>query len=539
MLFSVITPVWNTDPVFLEELCLSVLRQDCAPDLFEWVVVDNASTRAETRGRARSLGELSTRDSALHRADENLGILGGLRACLERARGRYVVTLDHDDLLTPDALRVLGHTLAARGYPLVAYSDEDKIDGTWLRDPYFKPDWDPVLFAHSCYTSHVGVLDRQRALDLGAYTDPGTEGSHDWDSFVRFWSAGVAPVHVPEVLYTWRMHPESTAGNIHSKPYVFDSQRRVLEKFVEAARPAVPCDVVPSALFPGTPDWRLLTDREPRVLTAVFGPLAAPEPRVAGTASRSTRTVSTLDELASAARAAADEGSLLHMVCRGVDVDEETWAREAASLLALFPDTAIVGGPLLHKGRVIDGARIAGVGRGLDAVDAGRYAHDPGYFAQAWKPHTVDAVPAGHLVVEPSFLLEVIGQLPPTLLDVPSRVGPWLSVAARVRGRRVVYSPYLRAALTSESLEQTWDRERPRRGARIRGPARRPRLVVTTPVVLDARWARPARSERGTARARCSRPVRRVVRGVARGRPPGASPHAAPIGRVRVPRSPF
>ena len=190
------------------------------------------------------------------------------------------------------------------------------------------------------------------------------------------------------------MHPESTAGNIHSKPYVFDSQRRVLEKFVEAARPAVPCAVVPSALFPGMPDWRLLTDREPRVLTAVFGQAAAPEPRVAGPASQSMATVNTLDELASAARAAVDQGCLLHIVCRGVDVDEETWAREAVSLLALFQDCAIVGGPLLHKGRVIDGARIAGVGRGLDAVDAGRSAHDPGYFAQAWKPHTVDAVPA-------------------------------------------------------------------------------------------------------------------------------------------------
>ena len=128
LLFSVITPVWDTDPVFLEELCLSVLRQDCAPDLFEWVVVDNASTRAETRA---VLDRWAAADARLrvHRADGNLGILGGLRACLERARGRYVVTVDHDDLLTPDALRVLGHILAARGYPLVAYSDEDKIDG--------------------------------------------------------------------------------------------------------------------------------------------------------------------------------------------------------------------------------------------------------------------------------------------------------------------------------------------------------------------------------------------------------------------------
>ena len=60
------------DPVFLEELCLSVLRQDCAADLFEWVVVDNASTRAETRA---VLDRWAAADARLrvHRADEISG----------------------------------------------------------------------------------------------------------------------------------------------------------------------------------------------------------------------------------------------------------------------------------------------------------------------------------------------------------------------------------------------------------------------------------------------------------------------------------
>ena len=301
------------------------------------------------------------------RAPQNLGIRRPAR--VPGAAAAATCPVDPTTCSRPDACACSARPAVTR-LPAIAYTDEDKIDGACCE-------------THASGTGAVRALplhrtlrtDRQRAC--GGPTPTGHRGQP------RLGLVGaLAPVPPRTALHVAHA-PASTAGNIHSKPYVFDSQRRVLEKFVEAARPAAPCDVVPSALFDGAPDWRLLTDREPRVLTAVFGPPAAPDPRVAGSAPRSTRTVSSLDELARVARDAADEGSLLHMVCRGVDVDEETWAREAASLLALFPDSAIVGGPLLHKGRVIDGARIAGVGQVLDAVDAGRYAHDPGYFAQA------------------------------------------------------------------------------------------------------------------------------------------------------------
>ncbi len=109
---------------------------------------------------------------SLHHARTNLGITAGLRHCLERATGRYVLPVDADDYLYTDALRVITSCVRRAGYPPLLYTDEDKIINARTYQPYLKPDWDPVLFLNSAYIAHLGVIDRDKALALGAYTDP-------------------------------------------------------------------------------------------------------------------------------------------------------------------------------------------------------------------------------------------------------------------------------------------------------------------------------------------------------------------------------
>ncbi len=138
---------------------------------------DNSATRASIERVRRERGV------RFLRSERNLGIIEGTRLCLEHAVNRYTATVDHDDLLTPDCIRVVSHALGEAGYPALAYTDEDKLDGDRFSSPYFKPSFDPVLFANSCYIAHLSIVDRQLALQLGAYTDTQAEGSHDWDTF--------------------------------------------------------------------------------------------------------------------------------------------------------------------------------------------------------------------------------------------------------------------------------------------------------------------------------------------------------------------
>ena len=454
-LLSFVTPVWNTDPRQLEELAESVLDQDL-PLNYEWIVLDNGSDRRETKEALNRLaGHPVVR---LHRSDRNLGIIAGTRFCLEQASGRYVATVDHDDLLAPDCVRVLTYALVSAGYPDLAYTDEDKVDGETYREPYFKPDWDPVLFAASCYIAHLIVFDRQRALALGAYTDTAAEGSHDWDTFMRFTLAQSVPAHIPEVLYTWRMHALSTAGNIQSKPYVAASHQCVLQKFVATSPRPERYRIEESPLFDGTPDWWVRRQRvDARAITTVLigaGNADSANPKLDTAIPHEVISLQADAGIAAfepIVRRCAEAQRLVHLLWAGTDIDGTEWPWEAMAQFELFPDTAVVGGRVHSDGRILSAASYFGFGRGCDSPDRGRAITDPGYFAQMWKPRSASAVPVQHCVVHPVFFKEFLARYGHA--DFPMRhLAAWLGAFARSREQRVIYTPFL-SARSDEDLE--------------------------------------------------------------------------------------
>jgi hypothetical protein len=225
-LFSLITPVFDPPSGFFRVLGKSILAQDHTD--WQWVIVDNGCKHPDVL----YLMNHFARDPrvTLVKADGPRGIIGGMRLALEHARNEYVLPVDHDDRLYPDALRVIAACLQARDFPAIAYTDEDKLlpDGS-IGLPSFKPDWDPLLFLNACYIAHQGVMNRKLAWQLGLYTDPQAEGTPDGDSFCRFIGAGHEPVHIPEIVYSWRMHAQSTALlGVDAKPYVTSNQKHVL-----------------------------------------------------------------------------------------------------------------------------------------------------------------------------------------------------------------------------------------------------------------------------------------------------------------------
>ena len=440
----------------------SVLSQD-ADSTFEWVLLDNGSHDAGTRRSVERLARART--IRVFRVEDNLGIIGGMRFCLERAAHRYILPVDSDDLLTPDCLRVLSHALRQASYPALAYTDEDNLEGSHFSQPYFKPTFDPVLFANSCYTAHLGAIDRELALELGAYTDPQAEGSHDWDTFTRFLAAGHTPLHIPEVLYSWRIHQTSTSGNIHSKPFVYDSQRRVLTKLLETLAPSGRFRLEPSPLFGGMPDWWMRRDAtDPRAITTVVLASSPGRPPRLEVPKEVPHEVVHLDPaegaagLARLAARAAESGRLLHVLWHDTRIVDDVWALEAMGLFELFPDTAMVGGRLHRNGRIVDAGAYFGFGRGCDAPDRGRPLEDPGYHAQAWKQHSVSAVSLDHSVLDPKLALDALSALARANISL-DHLGAWLGAAFRRQGRRVIYSPNLSAETNIDRTAHVGDVE--------------------------------------------------------------------------------
>jgi GT2 family glycosyltransferase len=245
-LMSIVVPTYDTDPAMLRA-CLDSVTAQSYPH-WELCIADDASTRPQVRTILAEYAGRDPRVKVTWRAS-NGHIVAASNSALALAGGEFVVLLDHDDELAPHALFAVARALQARPSAQLVYSDEDKLDATGKRcAPYFKPDFSPDLLYSQNYISHLGVFRRALVQEVGGFR-PGYEGSQDYDLVLRC-VARIADtsdiLHVPEVLYHWRMAEGSTAGGQEQKSYTTDAARRALQDhFDRAGLPATVSVIAP------------------------------------------------------------------------------------------------------------------------------------------------------------------------------------------------------------------------------------------------------------------------------------------------------
>ena len=183
-------------------------------------------------------GKAIWKDGAVRylKLEKNLGISRNTNAGLAYARGDYIGLLDHDDLLSPDALFETASAVEtgkkAGRQPLLLYSDEDKCDGSGSRffEPNLKPDLDPDLLLSNNYICHFLVMESRLIRELGMRAE--FDGAQDYDLVLRAAALGVPFCHIKKVLYHWRCHEDSTAQNPKSKAYAYEAGKCAIEAFL-------------------------------------------------------------------------------------------------------------------------------------------------------------------------------------------------------------------------------------------------------------------------------------------------------------------
>lgn len=450
-LFSILTTVYDTPPNFLRETAASVLAQTSSN--FEWILLDNGSSRQDV---IATLEEIAASDPRIRssRVEKNLGILGGMRRCLEIAGGEYVVPVDSDDTIEPDALSLLTYAIAEHRRPPFVYTDEDVLADGRPQTPYLRPDWDPVLNLCTSYVFHLCAFRRVEALELGAYTDAAATWCHDWDTVHRFHAAGLEPVHVREVAYHWRSHPASSTNRARPERGSLKSQRHVLERVVGAThRP----ELFELELFPierGVPEWWV---RRRRVQPERLDVLLVRRPEA--TDNDAALRLREIDypfarigivegnghALPRLREQLGDSGAELTVVLsEEVIVDGDEWPWEAIGLLALHRDVVVVSGRVLNSHRmVVAGGEMFGFGGLLGTPEFGRPANDPGYFALALKQRCVSACHSAFFIARTSFLRRALDALP--VEATFGFLGAWLGAHAANESRRVAVSPLVSA----------------------------------------------------------------------------------------------
>lgn len=229
-LISIIMPVFNPPVSFLERAINSVSAQ--VYQNWELCIADEESTDPAARATLERLALQHPRIKLAFRKERG-DISRATNSAAEMASGEFLLLMDHDDEITPDALGEVILYLSQHPETDVLYSDDDKIDTDGNRfAPQFKPDWSPELLLSYMYFSRLFVIRRSLYEKTGGLRI-GFEGSQDYDLALRATELATHVGHIPKVLYHWRAVPGSTALSGGAKPVSFEVGKKSVQEALD------------------------------------------------------------------------------------------------------------------------------------------------------------------------------------------------------------------------------------------------------------------------------------------------------------------
>ena len=225
--FSIITPCFNTPFPVLKAMLESVRKQTYP--FWEHCLAIAGTNSDEIRNYLKTHFPENPKIKTVFLKD-NHGIAENSNAALVLSTGDFVLFLDHDDTLAPNALEEAYLTLIKHPDTDFIYSDEDKItaDGRKRFQPFFKPDFAPDTLRSMNYIGHAAFVRKSLGDAIGWFRS-GFNGSQDYDLFLRITEKTRRIIHIPKILYHWRAAPHSTALDQNIKGYSSVSGVKALE----------------------------------------------------------------------------------------------------------------------------------------------------------------------------------------------------------------------------------------------------------------------------------------------------------------------
>ena len=489
--FSVVMPVYNPPLDYLRQAIESVQAQ--VYPHWEICIADDASPNAAVRELLNELAAQDPRIKLVFR-EKNGHISAATNSALEIATGDYIALMDNDDLLPPHALAYMA--LAAHQHPQAGliYSDEDKVTEDNVRQaPYFKCQFNYELFLSQNMISHFGVYRRSVLEEIGGFR-VGYEGAQDWDLALRVIEK-VGPeniVHVPRVLYHWRIFPGSTALALEEKDYALKAQIESITSHLQRiGKPDT--QVYPASGIPGLlrikhrlpdplPLVSIVIPTRDRVellsmcVNSILEKTAYPHYQIVVVDNGSTdeKALTYLDSIAKDERVkviradipfnysalnnlgvAQTDGEYLVLMNNDIEITQTDWLEEMLAF-ACQPDIGCVGAQLWYPNNTLQhGGVVLGIGGVASHAHKGIPRGNFGYFGRASAHQMFSAVTAACLMIRKSTYQAVDG-FDETLKVAYNDVDFCLKV--RAQGLRNLYNPFA-SFIHHESASRGSDRE--------------------------------------------------------------------------------
>ena len=249
-LVSVCVPLYNTPQQYLRQLLESLAGQ--TSPAWQLCLADASDPGHPEVGRlVEEAQKADGRGRILYTRVENKGISANTNAAAQLATGEYLTLADHDDVLAPHAVYTVQQAVLDTGAAFL-YSDEALFTKS-IRRPmvgHFKPDFAPEYLLCCNYICHLSAFRRELFFEVGGERTA-CDGSQDHDLFLRLTERLEEDqiVHIPQVLYYWRVHGGSTSGGVEAKPYVAKAAKKAIADHLERTGQR---GTVRDGLFPST-----------------------------------------------------------------------------------------------------------------------------------------------------------------------------------------------------------------------------------------------------------------------------------------------
>ncbi len=245
--FSIYTSTFNTDPEVLRNVFEHIKAQNYR--IWEWVVFDDSTEEhvwpllMEFKKEHLGVKPYTYKREGIDkkywasekRSDNNVGFTK--KICCSLSTGKFLLELDHDDYLAPNALKTIAQ--AAKAYPEAGFFYSDYVEPNFEMNDYrWYPDhWGQGFGAHywywnndtNAYTlacrspninfttlnditavpNHVRVWKADAYEKAGGYNDE-YKVVDDYDLILRTVKAGVEIVKIPQPLYFQHFHNNQT-----------------------------------------------------------------------------------------------------------------------------------------------------------------------------------------------------------------------------------------------------------------------------------------------------------------------------------------
>jgi GT2 family glycosyltransferase len=445
---SVLLPTYRPNLVWFQEAVESV-RHQIYPH-WQLCICDDGS---KSTALDRYLAEICAADDRIRvvQRPSNGQICHASNSALEIADGEWTALLDHEDILPEHALLLVAESVRAFPEAGLMYSDEDKLGPDGQREgPHFKPDWNYDLCLGQNMVCHVTAIRTDLIRQIGGFR-PGLEGAQDHDLVLRAIEHLSARqiVHIPHVLYHWRIHDAGSAGDAQSKPdATLAGLKAVNEHLERTGRPA-------RAQMVGNGRYRVSWDApDPLPLVSILIPTrnqvgllkqcietlerltdyAPREVLIIDNGSSDQAALEYLETLRHRAgyRVLRDDrpfnfsalnnlgarearGEYLVLLNNDIEVIEADWLKEMVSL-AVRPEAGAVGAKLLYPdGTIQHGGILLGIGSTAETPGVAGHAfkglgrNAPGYSGRAQITQSWAAVTGACLVMSKAKFQEVGG----------------------------------------------------------------------------------------------------------------------------------